>query len=187
MSKLPQIKYCKDVAKTKLFRVQEIGLKFSNGEVRTYERLAAGKTPAVIIIPMLDEKTVLLIEEYGMGIEGYELGLPKGKVDAGENFLEAANRELKEEVGYGANKLEVLKCLSQSPSYMMHKTQVVLARGLYPERLEGDEPEPLGVVKMPLAEIDEWVLREDLTEARSIAGLYMARAYLQNEGTLGDA
>lgn len=178
MKKRPQFNYCKDVAKTRLFRVQEIELTFSNGEVRTYERLASGSTPAVIIIPMLDEKTVLLIEEYGVGVENYELGLPKGKVDKGEDLLDAANRELQEEVGYAAKKLTLLKSLTQSPGYMMHRTQIVLAQDLYPKTLEGDEPEPLGVVKMPLDELDEWVARSDLSEARSIASLYMIKAML---------
>lgn len=179
MKKLPQFRYCKEVTRSTLFRVQEIELEFSNGEVRTYERLASGQTPAVIIIPMLDDNTVLLIREYGVGVENYELGLPKGKVDKGESIIEAANRELKEEVGYGAKHLQAIKDLTQSPSYMMHKTCLVLARDLYPERLEGDEPESLEVVAMPLNDLDKWVARGDLTESRTIAGLYMARALSQ--------
>lgn len=129
---------------------------------------------------MLDSDTVLLIREYGVGVEGYELGLPKGKVDAGETHIEAANRELKEEVGYGAKDLQLMKCLSQSPNYMQHKTQIVLARNLYPERLEGDEPEPLDVVPAKLSELEQWIARDDLTEARSIAALLLARQYLQS-------
>jgi len=186
MKKLPQFRYCKEVARTGLFRVQEIELQFSNGEVRTYERLASGQTPAVIIIPMIDKNTVLLIREYGVGLESYELGLPKGKVDKGETLENAANRELKEEVGHGANAIKLIKNLSQSPGYMMHKTCLVLAQDLYPEVLEGDEPEPLDVVPMPLDQLDEWVARGDLSESRTIAGLYMARAIMQDNVDFGD-
>ncbi|ABD82878.1 ADP compounds hydrolase NudE [Saccharophagus degradans] len=180
MPSLPKILQCQQVAQSKLFRVEQLQLQFSNGEQRTYERLAGGKTAAVIIVPMLDNDTVLLIREYGVGVEGYELGLPKGKVDAGETHMEAANRELKEEVGYGAKDLQLMKCLSQSPNYMQHKTQIVLARNLYPERLEGDEPEPLDVVPAKLSELEQWIARDDLTEARSIAALLLARQYLQD-------
>lgn len=73
-----------------------------------------------------------------------------------------------------------MKCLSQSPNYMQHKTQIVLARNLYPERLEGDEPEPLDVVPAKLSELEQWIARDDLTEARSIAALLLARQYLQS-------
>lgn len=182
MPKPPKILHCQQVAQSKLFRVEQLELAFSNGVVRTYERLAGGKTAAVLIVPMLDDDTVLLIREYGVGVEGYELGLPKGKVDPGETHIEAANRELKEEVGYGAKDLQLMKCLTQSPNYMQHKTQIVLARNLYPERLEGDEPEPLDVVPAKLSELEDWIARDDLTEARSIAALLMARQYLLGQG-----
>lgn len=181
MPTLPKILKCQQVAKSLLFRVEQLELEFSNGVRRTYERLAGGKTAAVIIVPMLDDDTVLLIREYGVGAEAYELGLPKGKVDAGESHIEAANRELKEEVGYGAKHLELMKCLSQSPNYMQHKTQIVLAKELYEERLEGDEPEPLEVVPAKLSEIERWIAREDLTEARTIAALLLAKGYMQDQ------
>ncbi|SMF61102.1 ADP-ribose diphosphatase [Alteromonadaceae bacterium Bs31] len=176
----PKILNCQEVARSRLFRVQQVDLRFSNGEERVYERLASGSHAAVIVVPMLDEDTVLLIREYGVGIEDYELGLPKGRVEPNEDSLEAANRELMEEVGYGAKSLQNLKLLSQSPAYMQHHTQIVLAQNLYPQTAEGDEPEPLIVEPFKLSQLDELVAREDLTEARSIAALYMAKAFLKS-------
>jgi len=177
----PEILKCQEVARSRLFRVQQVDLRFSNGEERTYERLAAGNLAAVIIVPILNDDTLLLVREYGVGVEDYQLGLPKGRVDAGETFLETANRELMEEVGYGAKSLHPLKMLSQSPGYMQHNTQIVLARDLYPQTAVGDEPEPLEVVAFPLAELDSLILRDDLTEARSIAALFLAKDYLNKE------
>ncbi|WP_018274998.1 ADP compounds hydrolase NudE [Teredinibacter turnerae] len=178
MPRKPEILNCQEVARSRLFRVESVDLRFSNGEERVYERLAARGSAAVLIVPMLDDKTVLLIREYGVGVEDYELGLPKGRVEVGEDPLEAANRELMEEVGYGAKSLTKLKLLSQSPNYMQHHTQVVLAQGLYPQTAEGDEPEPLIVEQYPLADLDQLVLRDDFTEARSLAALFLARAHL---------
>ena len=177
----PEILNCKIVARSRLFRIEELSLRFSNGEERIYERLASGGSGAVLIVPILDDETVLLIREYGVGIEGYEIGLPKGRVEAGEDILDAANRELMEEVGYGARELKLLKRVSQSPSYMQHHTNIILARGLYPERAEGDEPEPLEIVPYALSGIDTLVAGGEITEARSIAALYLARAYLNDE------
>ncbi|TVZ37244.1 ADP-ribose diphosphatase [Alteromonadaceae bacterium 2753L.S.0a.02] len=178
MPRKPEILNCQEVARSRLFRVEQVDLRFSNGEERVYERLASRGHAAVIVVPMLDDHTVLLIREYGVGVEDYELGLPKGRVEPGEDFLVAANRELMEEVGYGATELVPLKMLSQSPSYMQHHTQVILAKGLYPQTAEGDEPEPLQVEAFAIDTIDQLVLREDLTESRSIAALYLARAAL---------
>lgn len=179
MPKKPDILSRKQVAASQLFRVEELELRFDNGEERTYERLCSGSSAAVIVVPLKDDDTVLLIREYGVGMENYELGLPKGRVEKGEDLLEAANRELKEEIGYGARDLSLLKLMSQSPNYMQHRTQIVLARDLYEERLEGDEPEPLEVVPVQFSELDQWLARDDLTEARSIAALLLVWRMLQ--------
>ena len=132
----------------------------------------------MLIVPLLDENTVLLVREYAVGIEDYHLALPKGAIDAGEDLLQAANRELKEEVGYGARKLQFLKKINLSPAYMEHGINIVLAWDLYAERLEGDEPEPIEVVPFPLADLLSLVMRPDVCEGRSIAALFLAREWL---------
>ncbi|WP_346950346.1 NUDIX domain-containing protein, partial [Dyella sp.] len=91
---------------------------------------------------------------------------------------QGADRELKEEIGFGARKLKILHNLSLSPSYMTHMAHVVLAQELYPERLQGDEPEELEVVPWKLSNLHELIVRDDVTEGRSIAALFMAREYL---------
>lgn len=166
------------VARSRLFRADEIHLRFSNGEERTYEKLCSGGPGAVLIVPLLDENTVLLVREYAAGIEDYHLALPKGAIDQGEAMLAAANRELKEEVGYGARKLQFLKRINLSPSYMEHGINVVVAWDLYPERLIGDEPEPIEVVPYPLSDLMQLISRADVCEGRSIAALFMVREWL---------
>ncbi|RZA16036.1 MAG: ADP compounds hydrolase NudE, partial [Lysobacteraceae bacterium] len=63
--------------------------------------------------------------------------------------------------------------------YMSHLTHVVLARDLYPQRLPGDEPEELEVVPWKLAEIDLLLDREDFSEGRTIAALFLAREWMR--------
>ena len=179
MPEPPKILTRKTADGSHMFKVDRVELEFSNGVQRTYQCLRSGATAAVIIVPMLDDHTVLLVEEYAMGVERYELGLPKGRVDPGETHIEAADRELKEEAGYGARKLDLLKCMTQSPNYMQHKTQIVLAQDLYPEKLEGDEPEPLTVHPFPIDDIAAITEIEHMTEARTIAALYLARDWLR--------
>ena len=181
MSEKPKILSRKIVAQSRLFKIEAVDLEFSNGATRQYERLmrGSGSNGAVLIVPMIDNETVLLIREYSGGVDRYELGLAKGKIDKGEDALQAANRELKEEVGYGANKIQQISSFSIAPSYMEHMTEIILAEDLYPEKLPGDEPEELQVVPWKLDNLTELVSGGQCTEARSIAALYMIRDYLK--------
>lgn len=158
---------------TRLFHVEELMLRFSNGEERLYERLNPGFDRAVMVIPVLDRETVLLVREYGAGLEDYYLSFPKGAMDPQESVLETANRELKEEIGYGARQLRFLKKLHLSPSYMGNAINLVLASSLYEERLPGDEPEPLDVIPYPIAEIPQLIEDPNCCEAYGVAALLM--------------
>ena len=167
------------IASTRLFKVEQLDLEFSNGVKAQYERLLGSPHGAVLIVPMLDTETVLLIREYAAGLHRYELGLPKGKIENGEGILAAANREIQEEVGYAAKQLDHIQSISLAPGYLSHTTHVVLATELYEAREEGDEPEEIEVVPWSLNKLDELFLRDDFSEARSIAALYMVRDRLR--------
>jgi len=170
----PRILAQRTVATSRLFQIEELDLRFSNGEQRTFERLASRGPGAVLIVPMLDHQTVLLIREYAAGLDRYELSLPKGLIDPGENAEQAANRELMEEVGYAARQLTPITTLSLAPGYLAHQTRIILAQDLYPQRREGDEPEPLQVVPWSLSKLPELLQRDDFSEARSVAALFLA-------------
>lgn len=180
MQKRPKILHHQIVANTQIFQIEKLHLQFENGQERHYERIKGSKEGAVMIAPMLDEDTVLLIREYGVGVEDYFLGLPKGIIEANETVLAAANREIMEEVGYGARQLTLLKPLSLSPGYMTRTMSLVLARELYPHQLVGDEPEPIEVVPWRLSQLNQLLARDDFHEARSIAALFMIRELLHH-------
>jgi len=169
------------IARSRLFGIERVELQFSNGEEREYERLRTPSIPAVMIVALKDENTVLLIREYSCGTEDYQLTLPKGAMDLGETVFEAANRELMEETGYGARSFTELKKLTLSPGYMGHTIHVVLAQDLYEKRLLGDEPEPLDVIEHALENMDALVMADDFTEARALAALYIVRDRMRIE------
>ncbi len=163
MSQKPQIIGSRIVAKTRIFRVEQLDLRFSNGVEVSYERMRSSGNGAVLIVPLLDFETVLLIREYAAGVHRYELALPKGKIENGEDILLAADREMMEEVGYGANRLTLLTSLTASPGYMDHVTHIVLAEDLYPEKCKGDEPEDIEVIPWRLDRLNELLQHEECT------------------------
>lgn len=169
------------VVKTKIFAIEKVRLQFSNGVVREHERFVQWPHGLVMMIPLLDPETMLLIREYSVGIEDYTLTLPKGRVEVGENPAEAADRELREETGYSAKNLILLQSMTQTPSYSSTEMAVFLARDLVLDPLEGDEPEAIEVIPWKLKDIPLLLERDDFNEGRTFAALYLLQQHLEKE------
>ncbi len=170
----PKIIARRVAAETQLFKVESIDLEFKTGVKRTYERLVPGGAGAVMMIAINEHDEILLVREYAVGVEDYVLTLPGGKIDLGETPEQAADRELKEEVGFGAKNIEILRKINLNPRYASNGITVALAYDLYPATLEGDEPEPLEIVKWPIAKLDELLWQEDFNEGRAMAAAILA-------------
>ena len=175
---LPNILKRSRVACSRFFEIESLQLQFSNGQQREFECLRGYTHGAVMIVPFLDKDTILLIREYAAGTHSYELGFPKGLIDPGETAEAAAHRELKEEVGFAAKRIQTLQKVIMSPSYFGSEMTLFMAFDLHPEKLAGDEPEPLQVIKWPLSKIDELLARDDFREARGICALLLAQKAL---------
>lgn len=181
--KKPVCHQTKIVAQSKLFTIEALDLQFSNGSVRQYEKIT-GNGPgmgAVIIIAINASQAFYLVREYAAGTDKYELAFPKGLIDPGETALEAANRELQEEVGFAARQLTHLRSMSLAPGYFGAHMDVVLATDLYPSVLPGDEPEPIEVVEWPIESSEKLLHQTDFSESRSIAALYIVLQWLKQQ------
>lgn len=183
MSTFPTLLSKRILTKTRIFTIEETKMRFSNGNEQTYETIEGRSAWAVMIIPMLDTETFLLIREYAPASNSYFLGFAKGAMDEGEKPLESANRELMEEVGYGANKLISLGQWSLSPSYFNAMMHIVLAKDLYPQKMEGDEPEVIEVIPWKLGNIDALLAHPEFHESRSIAAVLLLER-MHKQGTL---
>ncbi|RMH21503.1 MAG: ADP compounds hydrolase NudE, partial [Gammaproteobacteria bacterium] len=127
----PKILQTRSLARSRCFHIEQMDLRFSNGTEVQYERISSSPRGAVLIIPMLDKYTVLLIREYAGGTQRYELGLPKGRIEPNEPVEEAANREMMEEVGYAGRRFDRLPSMTIAPGYISHVSHPVLVRDLY--------------------------------------------------------
>ena len=109
MNDLPQVLDVRTIARTRLFHIEAVDLKFGNGHYAQFERFMGDGSGSVLVIPMPDAQHLLLLREYAVGCERYELGFVKGRIDAGESPRDAALREMREEIGYAAREIVELE------------------------------------------------------------------------------
>lgn len=166
------------VHESTIFRVKDIDLLFENGKKMTYSIIERPDT--ALIVPLTENGDILFLKEYQAALDTVLLGLPKGGIETGDTALETANRELQEETGYRAGRLDALGIVSMSPGHLTQKTHIFLARDLMESRLTGDEEHPMEIVRHPFARIEELIESGELSEARMIAALYLARRFLQS-------
>jgi ADP-ribose pyrophosphatase len=150
-----------------------------NLRVDTVELAGGGKTTrevvehgdVVAIVPLLEEKDVLLVRQYRLPAAQTLLEVPAGGVDLGENVEEAAQRELGEECGQRADRLERLGGFYVSPGFCSEYMHVFLATQLRPVEARPDPDEEIAVVRLPLAEALRLVRRGEIRDGKSIIGL----------------
>ncbi|KGQ70362.1 ADP-ribose diphosphatase [Chelonobacter oris] len=173
----PEILSVSVAAKSRIFEIQAVELAFSNGEQRIFERFTPSNRCAVMVVA-LERENLLLVNEYAVGTERYELGFVKGLMDNGETPEQSANRELQEEIGFRAGKLTLLRTVITSPGFMHNPMHIFLAEELSPSRLQGDEPEPLEIVRYPIQQLERLLQQDDFCEARNLTALYLLRDHL---------
>jgi 8-oxo-dGTP pyrophosphatase MutT (NUDIX family) len=157
---------------------------------RTAGREVVEHSGSVVILPLHDDASVVMIDQYRHPLGRRIRELPAGLLDApGEDAVTTARRELVEEVGYFARDWSVLIDLVASPGFSDEAVRVFLARGLTEvgRPIGGDDEESdLHVVRLPLAEAVRQVLAGEIVNAATVAGLLAAHAVLAGPG-LGPA
>lgn len=136
---------------------------------------------SVVILPLHDDGSVTMIDQYRHPLGRRLRELPAGLLDApGEDPQATARRELLEEVGYTAREWSVLVDLVPSPGFSDESQRVFLARGLtQADRPTGiDEEADLEVVRMPLDDAVRQVLAGEIVNGPAVAGLFAAQAVL---------
>ncbi|MGD0612876.1 MAG: NUDIX hydrolase [Anaerolineales bacterium] len=134
---------------------------------------------SVVLIPVDEQGNLVFVRQYRHAAGLDLLELPAGTLDEGEAPEACARREIREETGLAARKLEDLGGFYLAPGYSTEYMHVYLATDLYPDPLEADADEFLSVERYPLAEAQALVERGDLPDAKSLAALFLARTVLK--------
>ena len=128
---------------------------------------------AVAIVPLLDEHTVVLIRQFRQSAGRVLIEIPAGMLEPGESPDECARRELIEETGYAAGRMEKLFESYLAPGYSSELLHVYAARDLVPVGNSLDEDEFLEVFTLPLAEAPTAIRNGDVCDAKTLCGLLL--------------
>ena len=127
---------------------------------------------AVAILAVLDDGRILLERQYRYPIAQAVIEIPAGKLNAGEDPLLCAQRELQEETGYTAKRWSKIRRIHPVISYSTEFIDIYLAEGLSPGPARLDEEEFLDVFAAPLEELLHWVEMGKITDVKTIISTY---------------
>ena len=141
---------------------------------------------AVCVVPLTDAGEIIMERQFRYPFDEVIWEIPAGKLDSwDEDPLECAVRELREETGLEAETMTLLTSVLTTPGFCTEKIGIYLAQGLTQGDMDPDEDEFLGVVRMPLDEAIDMVMRGDIRDGKTICGLLMAKAVIDKQK--GDA
>lgn len=131
-----------------------------------------------VAVALTDQGKVVLVKQYRKPMERVMTELPAGKIEKDEDPLETMKRELKEETGYTAEKLELMARFNPSVGYTNETLYIYLATGLIPGEAEPDEHEALEIEEIPLEEAVDMVVKGEITDGKTMTGLLLTKYFL---------
>lgn len=152
---------------------------FEGPDGASFERVLVHHPGAVCVVPLVDDRTVLLVRQYRAAVDAEVLEIPAGKRDVDGEAPEAtAGRELVEEVGRRAGRLELLARFYNSVGFSDELSHLYLATDLaeVPTDLQGIEEQHMAVVEVALADVPGMIAAGELVDAKTIIGLSLVLA-----------
>lgn len=133
----------------------------------------------VAIVAITDDNEVVLVKQYRKAIEDFLLEAPAGKLEYGEDPLECAKRELREETGYTTDNIELLTATYPSPGYTTEKIYIYLAKDLKQGSQELDEGEYLEVEKININTLIKMINNKEIMDSKTITGILLSQDKLK--------
>jgi ADP-ribose pyrophosphatase len=127
---------------------------------------------AVVILPVLDDGSILIERQYRYPLDQVFYEFPAGKIDSGEDHLDCAKRELKEETGYTASDWQFVSTIHNAIAYSDEHLEIYLARGLVAGESALDDGEFLETMTVSVDELLRWVREGKITDVKTIIGSF---------------
>jgi ADP-ribose pyrophosphatase len=133
---------------------------------------------SVVVLPVFPDGRILLIRQYRHAAKQYLWELVAGRKDEGENFLQGAHRELREETGYTAKRMTKLLDLYPSPGFISENMVIYLAQGLAAGQADPEEDEKITQRICTLQEVERWIRSGKIRDMKTVAAvLYYAKKF----------
>jgi ADP-ribose pyrophosphatase len=155
--------------------------RFEAPDGSRFEREVVHHPGAVVVVPVTADRNVIMVRQFRAAVGGDLLEVPAGKRDVdGEPTDVTAGRELAEEVGRRAGRLDLMARFYNSPGFSDELTYLYLARDLdeVPYDRQGFEEQHMTVEEVALERAAEMVTAGEIVDAKSIIGLALARQLL---------
>lgn len=163
----------------RITKVKKVGIELPDG--RRGERVIIGRSSAATVLAMTDENEVLLVRQYRKGLERVELELPAGMIDAGEDPEKCAIRELEEETGYKADKIEHLVTIHPAPAFCDEIVYLYRALNISEGQVCHDDDEFITSEKIKLPVLMEMLKKGEIHDAKTIIGILIADKIAKGE------
>jgi ADP-ribose diphosphatase len=158
------------------FNVRRDEVRFQNQNIAHLDIIE--HVAAVTLLPLDSDGRILFVRQYRHAVGKDLLELPAGTLDPGEEPEICALREIREETGFAAEKLEKIGEFFLAPGYSSEYTTVYLATGLHPSPLPGDADEFITLEAVPVEEAYRMALEGELQDGKSLATLLLAQPYI---------
>lgn len=155
-------------------RVFKVTVDTINEGELTYQREVVHHPGSAVIVPVHDDGTVVMVRQYRHPTVRYLLEVPAGTLSDGERPDAGAARELEEELGLVADRLDKLVECFVSPGFLEEKMWIYLATGLSEGKARPDEDEVLEIVRLPISDALEMITSGEIQDAKTIIGLMLA-------------
>ena len=129
-----------------------------------------------VIAALTEDKKLVMVRQYRKPADKVMLEVPAGKIDPGEKPLEAAVRELKEETGYTAEKVEFLTQFYPSVGYSEEVLYLYLCTGLTPGETNFDENEAIDIEEVELDRLFKMAMSGEIDDAKTLIAILMVKA-----------
>jgi len=129
---------------------------------------------AVAIIALDEEENIIMVRQYRKPVEQVLLEIPAGTLEADEDPLACAQRELREETGLTADHWQKILSYYSAPGFCNEKLHIYLARGLHEGQDDTDEDEFVETLRLPLRDAYQMIFTGEVEDGKSIIGLQFA-------------
>jgi ADP-ribose pyrophosphatase len=167
----------KTLSSKRVYQGRAVGLRVDEVEKpsgRRTTREIVEHADSVAVIPIDNEGNILLVRQFRQATGKVLLEIPAGGINPGESLEEAVCREMREEIGFLPKEIKKIGGFYLSPGYSTEYLHLYMAKDLEPSRLHAEDTENIDIIAIPIPQIPHLIASEEIQDAKSIAGLYIA-------------